>query len=176
MTLLLKQIFAFIKLLNSDQGTNQIAAGIACGLILGFAPAFSLQTLFVIFCLFFFRIQIGAATLAAFFFAFPAYLFDPVFHKIGVMILEQDGLKPLFTTLYNMPIVPFTKFYNSVVMGAGVTSLVLAPFVFILSKYLVIKYRVTVVARFRETKFWKLVKATSFYKWYVKYDQIYGAV
>lgn len=176
MTLLLKQIFGFLKLLNSDQGTNQIASGIAFGLILGFAPAFSLQTLLVIFCLFFFRVQIGAATLSAFFFAFPAYLFDPFFHKIGVIILEQDSLRPLFTTLYNLPIIPFTKFYNTVVMGAGVVSILLFPVVFIISKKLIEKYRITVVARFKQTKFWKAVQATSFYKWYVSYDNIYGSI
>ena len=53
MTLILKQIFALFKVLNSDKGENQIAAGIACGLILGFAPGFSPQTLLVIFILFF---------------------------------------------------------------------------------------------------------------------------
>ncbi len=176
MTLLFKQIFAFFRLLNSDKGSNQIAAGIACGLILGFAPAFSLQTILVIILMFFFRIQIGAATLSAFFFAFPAYLFDPLFHKIGVVILEMESLKPTFTTLYNMPIVPFTKFYNTVVMGAGVTSLVLFPFVFIASKIIIQKYRDTIVAKFKQTKFWKALTATSFYKWYVKYDELYGAV
>lgn len=174
MTLLLKQIFAFFKLLNSDKGTNQIAAGIACGLILGFAPMFSLQTLVVIFLLFFFRIQIGAATLSAFFFAFPAYIFDPLFHKVGVLILESDSLTPAFTALYHLPIIPFTKFYNSVVMGAGVVSLILFPIVFFLSKVLILKYREKVVARFQSSKFWKAVKATSFYKWYAKYDELYN--
>ncbi|MFH0934944.1 MAG: hypothetical protein V1879_07035 [Pseudomonadota bacterium] len=47
MTLLLKQLFALIRLLNSDTGSNQIAAGVACGLILGFAPMLSLQALLV---------------------------------------------------------------------------------------------------------------------------------
>ena len=42
MTILLKQVFAFLKLLNSDKGSNQISAGIACGMILGFTPAFSI--------------------------------------------------------------------------------------------------------------------------------------
>ena len=173
MTIILKQIFGFFKLLNSDTGTNQIASGIACGLILGFAPVFSLQTVLVIFLLFFFRVQIGAATLAAFFFAFPAYIFDPIFHKVGTIILTQPSLTPLFTELYNMPIVPFTKFYNSVVMGAGITSILLAPVVFILSRILVVKYRATVVERFKKTKLWKAVQATSFYKWYAKYEELY---
>jgi uncharacterized protein (TIGR03546 family) len=173
MTFLLKQIFAFFQLLNSDTGTNQIAAGIACGLILGFAPVFSLQTVLVIILLFFFRIQIGAATLSAFFFKFVAFLLDPVFNRAGMAILETESLRPLFTDLYNMPIVPLTRFYNSVVMGSGVVSIILAIPMFFLAKKLVIKYRATVVARFQQTKVWKALQTTKFYKWYAKYQELY---
>ncbi|MBL7665077.1 MAG: TIGR03546 family protein [Bacteriovoracaceae bacterium] len=176
MTLLLKQIFAFFKLLNSDTGEQQLAAGIACGLILGFAPALSLQTLVVFVLLFFFRIQMGAAFLAAFFFKLVAYIFDPLFHQIGVVILEVEFLRPLYTILYTMPIIPFTKFYNTVVMGAGVVGFLLAPVVYFFAKKSIVKYRLTVVARFKATKVWKFVQATSFYKWYAKYDQLYGEV
>jgi uncharacterized protein (TIGR03546 family) len=174
MTLLLKQIFNFFKILNSETGTNQIAAGIACGMIIGFAPVFSLQTLLMIVVIFMFRIQVGAATLAAFFFAFPAFLFDSFFHSIGSLILEWDVLRPLFTVLYNMPLVPFTRFYNSIVMGAGVTSILLAPFVFFISRILIAKYRSQVVERFRNSKTWRVVKATALYKWYAKYDELYN--
>lgn len=174
MTLILKQLFAFIKLLNSDKGTNQIAAGIACGFILGMTPAFSLQTVLVILILFFFRIQIGAATIAAFFFAIPAYLLDPVFHRIGSWVLEMDALKPTFTALYHLPVVPLTRFYNSVVMGSGITALFLAPLVYLIAGRLVLSYRARVLARFQGTRFWKAVKATGFYKWYVKYEEYHG--
>lgn len=174
MTLLLKQLFSFIKLLNSDKGTNQIASGIMCGMILGFTPAFSLQTLLVILVIFFFRIQIGAALLAAVFFALPAYWLDPVFHLVGSQVLELTALQPLFTSLYNMPILPLTRFYNSVVMGAGVVALVLAPFIFLLARILIVQYREKIVARFEQTRFWKAVKATSFYQWYVKYEEFRG--
>lgn len=175
MTFLLKQIFGFLKLLNSDTGTNQIASGIACGLILGFAPAFSLQTLLVIALLFLFRIQIGAATIFAFFFSFIAWILDPISHEIGMAVLENEALKGLFTEMYNMPLVPLTRFYNSIVMGSAIVSIVLAPFVFFLSKILVVKYRATVVARFKETKVWKAIQATGLYKFYAKYDELYGA-
>lgn len=173
MTFLLKQIFALINLLNSDKGTNQIAAGIACGLILGFAPVFSLQTLLVIFILFFFRIQIGAATVSAFFFAFVAWILDPVFNRVGMAILEMESLRPLFTTMYNMPLVPLTRFANSIVMGSGAVSIVLALPIFFLARALVEKYREQVVGKFKETKIWKTLKATSFYKWYIKYQELY---
>jgi uncharacterized protein (TIGR03546 family) len=174
MVFLLKQIFGFVKLLNSETGHNQIAAGIACGLILGFAPAFSLQTVLVIFLLFFFRIQIGAATLSAFFFKLMAYLIDPLAHTLGSKVLETPSLTPLFTQMYNMPIVPLTRFYNSITMGSAVISVVLALPVFFLTKKLVMKYRETVFARFKQSKFFKALKATSLYNWYMKYEELYG--
>lgn len=174
MGLLLKQIFAFLKLLNSETGDIQIATGIAAGFILGMTPALSLQSLIVFVLLFFFRIQIGAAFLSAFFFAFMAFLLDPLFDSVGRAILEMQSLQGFFTTLYNMPIVPFTRFNNSVVMGSGVVAFLLSPLVYILSLYLVRKYRITVVARVKSTKFWKALQATSLYKWYYKYDSLYG--
>jgi uncharacterized protein (TIGR03546 family) len=176
MGLILNQIFKLIKLLNSETGTNQIAAGVAAGFVLGMAPVFSLQTLLIFVLIFLFRIQAGAAFVAAFFFAFIAFLLDPVFHVMGYKILQVEALQGLYTTLFNMPIVPMTRFNNSVVMGAGVTSILLVPFVFVLSKYLVNKYRKSVLERFKQTKFWKAVKATSLYKWYFKYDELYGEV
>lgn len=174
MTFLLKQIFSFLKLLNSDTGTNQIASGIACGLILGFAPALSLQTLLVIALLFFFRIQIGAATIFAFFFSLVAWMLDPVSHQIGTAVLEMESLKPLFTEMYNMPLIPLTRFYNSIVMGSAVLSILLSPFVFVGARILIQKYRELILARLQQTKLWKLVKATALYKFYAKYDELYG--
>lgn len=174
MGFILKQVFAFLKLLNSDTGTNQIAAGIACGFILGMTPSLSLQTLLVFLVIFFFRVQAGAAFLAAFFFKFIAYALDPVFHSIGGQVLEMPSLQPLFTTMYNMPIVPLTRFNNSIVMGSGVVTVLLSPFVYLASLIIVRKYRIHIVARIKSTKFWKAIQATSLYKWYYKYDELYG--
>ena len=174
MTLLLKQFFQLFKLLNSEKGTNQIAWGIAFGFVLGMTPAFSLQTILVILLLLFLRIQIGAAMVSAFFFKFVAFIFDPVFHLVGAAVLSNESLKPMFTTLYNMPVVPWTRFYNTIVMGSGVLSLILTPLVFFVSLHLVKKYREKVYEKFKQSKFFKAFKATGFYKWYMKYDEFYG--
>ena len=171
MGLILKQIFAFIKLLNSDTGTVSLAAGLTCGFILGMTPVLSLHSLLIFLILFFFRIQIGAAFLAAFFFKFMAFLLDPLFDVVGRKVLEMEGLAPLFTKLYNMPLIPFTRFNNSIVMGSAVITFTLSPIVFIISQRLIVKYRETVLARFKTTKVWKAVEATKFYQWYYKYDQ-----
>lgn len=171
MGLILKQLFAFIKLLNSDTGNISLAMGMTCGFILGMTPVLSLHSLLIFLILFFFRIQIGAALVAAFFFKFIAFLLDPAFDFVGQKVLEMESLQGIFTTLYNMPIVPFTRFNNSIVMGSAVVTFALSPFVFILSQYFIIKYREVVVARFKGTKFWKAMQATKFYQWYYKYEQ-----
>jgi uncharacterized protein (TIGR03546 family) len=174
LTILLKQLFNLIKTLNSETGTNQIAIGIVLGMFLGFTPAFSLQTILIFLCLFFFRIQMGAAFLSAFFFAIPAYLLDPVFHRLGMTLLEMESLRPLYTQLYNMPLVPMTRFNNSIVMGSGALALILSVPMFFLTQWLIVKYREKILTRFEKSPFWKAVKATSFYKWYVKYEEIRG--
>ena len=171
MGLILKQLFSFIKLLNSDTGNISLAMGMTCGFILGMTPVLSLHSLLIFLILFFFRIQIGAALVVAFFFKFAAFLLDPLFHFVGSQVLEMESLKGIFTQLYNMPLIPYTRFNNSIVMGSAVITFALSPFVFIVSQYLIVKYRETVVARFEKTKFWKAVQATKFYQWYYKYDQ-----
>jgi uncharacterized protein (TIGR03546 family) len=174
MTIVLKQIFGLLKMLNSETGQNQIAAGIAAGFILGMSPTLSLQSLIVFLCLFVFRIQIGMAFLACFFFKFVAWILDPAFDAIGSSVLQMDALHGIFTALYNMPIIPLTRFNNSIVMGSGIVAILLTPIVFVLARSLILKYRETVVARFKETKVWKLLKATSIYNWYCTYDKHFG--
>lgn len=174
MTLLLKQLFGFLKLLNSETGHNQIAAGIAAGFILGMTPMMSLQSILVFLCIFFFRIQAGAAFLAAFFFAFAGWLLDPVFHAVGTQVLEAESLQGLFTTMFNMPLVPLTRFNNTIVMGSAVVTIILSPLVFILARMAIVKYRSTILAWIKNTKLWKAVQATSLFKWYYSYDNLYG--
>lgn len=174
MTFLLKQLFGFFKLLHSETGNNQLAWGVALGFILGMTPALSLQSLLVFLCMFFFRVQIGAAFLAAFFFKFIAFLLDPAFDSVGQWALELPALQGAFTELYNMPIVPFTRFNNSIVMGSGIVSIILLPFVLVGAKWAIVKYRVGVVEKFKDTKAFKVWRKSSLYSWYYKYDQYFG--
>ncbi len=175
MTLLFKQLFAFFRLLNSETGTNQLAAGLTFGMFLGFSPFLSLQTMIIFIILLFFRIQIGAAFVSAFFFKFVAFLIDPAADILGRFILEADGLRPLWVSLYNMPIVPFTRFNNSIAMGSLAVAIVLTVPMFFIFRILVVKYRAAIVARIKQTKIWKAIAATKFYNWYVTYDKLYGA-
>lgn len=174
MSLLLKQIFAFFKMLNSENGTNQLALGLALGLVLGFSPILSIQGVLILLLAFFFRVQLGAAFLSAFFFKFVAFILDPVCDHLGRLVLEMEGFRPLFVQMYNMPLVPLTRFNNSIVMGSGVIGFALVIPAFFVFRILIEKYRVTVVARFKQSKVWKLWVGTTFYKWYTTYDSMFG--
>jgi hypothetical protein len=59
-------------------------------------------------------------------------------------------------------------------MGSGVAAFALAIPMFFLVRWLVAQYRDKIMARFENTKFWKAMKATGFYKWYVKYEEFRG--
>lgn len=175
MTLLLKQLISLIKLLHSDTGQNQIAAGLTFGLFLGFAPFLSIQTILVLFISFIFRVQLGAAFISAFFFKFIAYLLDPVADPIGRMLLESESLRPIWVSLYNIPLLPMTRFNNSINMGSFAISLLLCPILFFVFRNLIMKYQNTIVRKVESSKYWKALKATKLYLWYTKYQDLYGA-
>lgn len=174
MTLLIKQLLNLIRLLHSDTGQAQIAAGLAFGVFLGFAPFLSLQTVLVLFVVFIFRVQLGAVLLSAFFFKFVAFLLDPVADPIGRILLENPALRPLWTSMYNVPLLPLTRFNNSIVLGSFALSVLLCPVLYFVFKMLVMKYQTTVVQKFEASRAWKLFKATKLFNWYAKYRNLYG--
>ncbi len=175
MSIIIKQILNLIRLLHSDTGQNQIASGLAFGIFLGFSPFLSIQTLLVLMIVFIFRVQLGAAFLSAFFFKFIAFLLDPVADVLGRLALENTSLRPIWLTMYNVPLLPMTRFNNSIVMGSFLISLILCPVLFFTFRSLIIKYRSTVVEKIEKTKAWKAFKATKFYGYYEKYNDLYGA-
>lgn len=174
MSLLLKQLINLIRLLHSDTGQNQIAAGLAFGVFLGFAPFISLQTVLVLLIVFLFRVQLGAAFLSAFFFKLVAFLLDPVADPIGRSLLENPSLRSIWTYMYNVPFLPMTRFNNSIILGSFAISIVLCPILFFVFKKLVLKYRSTVAQRVESSKAWQAIKATKLYDWYGKYRDLYG--
>lgn len=175
MDILLKNIFKLLRVLHSETGIHQLSAGFAAGFVLGMTPVLSIQSLLIFLFILFFRIQFGAAIVGAFVFSFVAFALDPLFHRVGLSMLENESLIPLWSNLYNMPLVPFTRFNNSIVLGAGVVAFALTPFVYISSYFLIKKYRRTVVTRFKGSAFFKALKASKFYQMYQRYNAIYAS-
>jgi len=94
------------------------------------------------------------------------FLLDPLFDWIGHSLLLAPALRGLWTSLYNMPIVPLTNFNNTIVLGSLVFALVLLVPLFLATRWAVARYRVTVGARVRQSKFYRAVTASKAYNVY----------
>jgi len=114
-----------IQALHGGSDPRHLAAGFALGAALGLVPKGNLFAA-VFFLLFFaLRVDKGLALLSAALFTGVGYAWDGVAHKLGWALLQAGALKGLWTALYDMPIVPLTRFNNTVVLGNLVIGLAL---------------------------------------------------
>jgi len=120
----LNLILKLLKPLQSKRKPRNIALGFALGSIIGLTPLWSLHNLLVLFLILVLDVSVFAALFSIIVFSSIAYLFDPFFHYVGYFLLvEVKWLEPFWTDLYNIPVLPWTKFYNTVVLGSLVVSL-----------------------------------------------------
>jgi len=154
MFFVIKLLRNIVKILQADISPNQIAYGFAVGLFLGLVPGILFKSAFFVLIMIL-RVNAGAAFLAGAIFGVVGFFLDPLADMLGYFVLNLDFLKGLWSALYNMPIIPFTKFNNSIVMGNIVLSAILFyPAVFGTKKFLPY-YR----KRWRDkVASWKIVK------------------
>ena len=172
MSLVIGQFISIIKLLHSENGASQIAAGLTIGFFMGLSPLFTLQGAIFIFLLLLLRVQIGAAIAMSAVTKLTAILLTPFLSSIGQYFLTNESFNGFYTTLYNLPLVPFSKFNHSVVMGGLVLSIVLGPVLYLIFYRLILSYQEQAVQRLKKTKFFKAIKASSLVQWYLKYERI----
>lgn len=166
---LLNFIFKLIKALQSKEEPHNIAMGFALGTIIGLTPFQSLHNLFVFILILICNVSIPAALFAVFFFSFFAHFLDPQFHSLGYYLLVKiEFLKPVWTYLYNIPIAPLTKFYNTVVLGSLVVSLATFFPVYWGFKQIVKLYRVKMADKVNRFKIMQIIKANKIFQMYQK--------
>jgi uncharacterized protein (TIGR03546 family) len=165
--LLLKLIQSLVKTLHSEGTPGQVAAGLALGSILGLTPLLSLHNAVVVGLIVLLNISIPGAMLGWALFTPIGFLLDPLFDAIGrALLLGVPALRPLWTALYNVPVVPLTNFNNTVVLGSLVASLALCLPVFYGARLGVTRYRATVAERVRRSALYRAVTASKLYGLY----------
>src|SRR5882724_10355452 len=166
MLTLLKLIQSIIKTLHSDGTPGQVAAGIALGAALGLTPLMNVHNLIIFSLIVLLNVSFGGGMLGWALFVPLGFLFDPIFHWLGERLLLAPSLRPIWTDWYNTPLVPYTNFNNTVVLGSFVSWLVLAVPIFFAARYGVARYRATIGERVRQSKFYKAITASQVYNWY----------
>jgi uncharacterized protein (TIGR03546 family) len=115
---LLKLLQSLIKTLHSDGTPGPVAAGRAVGAVLGLTPLMNGHNLLVFSLVLLLNVSFGGAMLGWMAFLPVGFLLDPLFHAIGLQLLQAPSLRALWTGWYNTPLVPYTNFNNTVVLGS----------------------------------------------------------
>lgn len=163
---LLKLIQSIIKTLHSEGTPGQVAAGIALGSVLGLSPLMNVHNLIVFAAIVLLNVSFGGGMLGWALFVPVGFLLDPLFDWIGSSLLLAPGLRPVWTSWYNTPLLPYTNFNNTVVLGSVVAWLVLAVPIFFGARWGVARYRATIGERVQQSRFYKAVTASKAYNIY----------
>ena len=163
----LKLVQSLIKELHSDGTPMQIALGAALGAALGLTPIANVHNAIVLALLLILNVSFGAGMLARWLFVPLGFILDPLFDRIGhKLLMETPALTPMWTSWFNAPLVPYTNFNNTVVLGSVVGWLVLFVPITLFVRFLVVRYRATYGERVRRSKFYKAVTASQAYNVY----------
>ena len=163
---LIKLIQSLVGALHSEGTPGQLALGIALGSILGLTPLMNVHNAIVFAAIMLLNVSFAGGMLGWALFVPIGFLLDPLFDWIGHSLLLAPSLRGLWTSLYNMPIVPLTNFNNTIVLGSLVFALLFFVPLFLATRWAVARYRVTIGARVRQSKFYRAVMASKVYNVY----------
>ena len=157
---MIRAIVKLITALNSNAKKSQVAAGFAWGMLLGLVPAGNFFWIVLFLISFFFSHNNGSKNFFMALIKLLSFIITgengPI-DNLGYWFLNLDAFNQLFTTMYNMPFVPFTKFNNTLVMGGLVAGIVLWLPVFIITMILVPLYRNHLGPKIRDSKIMKFI-------------------
>jgi uncharacterized protein (TIGR03546 family) len=167
MLALLKLLQSLIKTLHSDGTPGQVAAGMALGAALGLTPLMNVHNLVILALILVLNVSFGGALLGWALFAPFGFLLDPVFDRVGrQLLLDTPSLQPMWTSWFNAPVIPYTNFNNSIVLGSFIVWLALSLPIFFAARYGVSRYRATLGERVRRSRFYNAVTASKAYNVY----------
>jgi len=173
--IILKLISKIIKLLESAASPAQLAWGFVLGMFLGFIPGFSLFKTLILLLIILLNVNITMAIVSMGLCSLIGFALDGLFHSIGFSLLTQASfLQGFWAALYNTPIFPYTRFNNTVVLGALVCALVLIIPVFFLMKTLVVLYRDKLSAKVKKLKIVKVLSSSKLVGLYKKIKVVGG--
>lgn len=159
----------FIQVLRSGQTPAQIAGGFALGALVGLMPVFTLQGVLLWLVIFLLNVNLTAVFLSATIFTLVAYVFDPSFHALGYYLLvDFSALHGVWTSLYNAPLAPLTRFNNTVTLGSLFAGFILFLPIYFGMKRFVLAYRTHIGANVERMRIYQVISKSAVVRWYTK--------
>ncbi|HEX9579769.1 MAG TPA: TIGR03546 family protein [Gemmatimonadales bacterium] len=165
--LFLKLLQQIVRALNSDGTPGQVAAGLTLGAALGLTPLMTLHNLVIFAVVTLANVSFPGAMLGWALFAPVGFALDSLFDSIGRrLLLDLPGLAPVWTAVYNTPVLSLANLNNSIVLGSLLTWLVVALPLYFAARLAVARYREQVYQRLARTKFFRAMTASKLYNAY----------
>ena len=154
--MVVRLVAKLLALLNSNRRAAEIGASLSFGLWLALLPAGNLLFAALVLVVFLARINLGIAIASQLVFSLFVPLADPAVEAIGLRVLTLPSLQGFFRAAWATPLVPLTRFNDSIVAGGLVSGAALFVPVLLLGVLLVRLYRRHIHARIVNSR---LVKA-----------------
>ena len=106
------------KALVVDATPGQMAMGLALGVLVGLVPKGNLLAIGLMMLMCSLRVNLGVGLATVFATSWAGMWLDPISHRIGEFLLKSEALRPLWETMYDTMLLPWTDFNNTVVLGS----------------------------------------------------------
>ena len=160
--MIIRTLAKLIALLNSNKRAIEVAAAIALGLWLALVPAANLIFALLVLLVFLVKVNLGMVIVSSLLFSLLLPVLDPTIDQVGYAVLTLPALQELYRDLYALPIVPLTRFNDTLVAGGLVSGAALFIPVTALGVLIVRLYRKYVHAKIANSKLVKAFMATPF--------------
>lgn len=175
--MIIKKISKLLVVLNANTRPAHLAAGCAWGILLALVPSGNLLWVGLFILTFFLKINTTMQMLALGLGKLLVPLLGNTLHSLGYSVLSLPALEPFFTRLYNIPLVPFTRFNNTLVTGGLLSGVICWPLIFLVVLWLVTFYRRYLRERIVKSGWGKFFMKSPFiarlYRTYTKASGIY---
>ncbi len=150
-----KGIIKLILFLNSNRYIGEVAWAVSFALLLALIPSGNLIWITILVVALLIRINHGVMILGIILFKLITPLLDPLLDRLGYWVLTMEPLSNMWTTLYDIPLVPLTKFNNTLVMGGLIVGILAFIPTYIVSGIIIRWYREHIQERVVNTKLFK---------------------
>jgi len=147
----------FLRTLNSAGNKKLIALAVVLGLISGFLPTFTPINYLIFVIVLIFRVPLGLYLASFSVFKVFSVVLDPLFNKIGLFLLKLQALNGFWTYLYNLPLMRWSGFNNSLVLGSLVVGVIVGIVAFIFLDKAIGVYREFLRDSLKDSKFLKFL-------------------
>lgn len=164
MLTLLARLF---KALNSETSPWALAMAMVLGMFVGLTPLWRVHNLLILLAALIFRVNLTLFICSFAIFSGIAYLLDPMFHQLGLAILQADSWQGIYEAAYATAVGRVSQFYHTITIGSFVFSLLVSPAVAFATYFIVNNYRKRIQQTVLKFKAVQLLRGSRFWQIYM---------